>query len=241
MRNENDVKVINDKEALLIYGTNKNVNKMNNRRLKELKGEEFTLQAICLHKTIKNFDPPVGNAGEINKTPFQKQLKLKIGAKVMLTYNVDTSDGLTNGARGKLIGIWKDSKGTLTKLIIKFQNCTIGQDRRRCSPDITAQFPFGTSIEKVNFSFSISKSKKSIVNTASVIHFPIRLAFAFTAHKVQGLTIPKPLKAIINVKDTFAAAMVYVMLSRVCALLQLYILNEFDRAKMYPNVKALEE
>ena len=46
MRNENDVKVINDKEALLIYGTNKNVNKMNNRRLKELKGEEFTVQAV---------------------------------------------------------------------------------------------------------------------------------------------------------------------------------------------------
>ena len=159
----------------------------------------------------------------------------------MLTYNVDTSDGLTNEARGELIGIWKDPKGTITKLIIKFQNFKIGQDKRRCSPDITTQYPFGTPIEKVNFSFSISKSKQSIVNTASVIQFPVRLAFACTAHKVQGITVPKPLKAIINVKDTFAAAMVYVMLSRVCALLQLIILNEFDKTKMYPNVKALEE
>ena len=41
--------------------------------------------------------------------------------------------------------------------------------------------------------------------------------------------------------DTFAAAMVYVMLSRVCTLEQIYILNKFDEAKMYPNTKALEE
>jgi exonuclease III len=35
--------------------------------------------------------------------------------------------------------------------------------------------------------------------------------------------------------------MVYVMLSRVCALSQIYILDKFDEAKMYPNMKALEE
>ena len=41
--------------------------------------------------------------------------------------------------------------------------------------------------------------------------------------------------------DTFAAAMVYVMLSRVCSLIQIFILNEFDEKKMYPNPKALNE
>jgi exonuclease III len=74
-----------------------------------------------------------------------------------------------------------------------------------------------------------------------VIQFPLRLAFACTAHKIQGATIPKPQKAIINVSDTFAAAMVYVMLSRVCTLEQIFILNNFDETKMYPNKKALEE
>ena len=44
-----------------------------------------------------------------------------------------------------------------------------------------------------------------------------------------------------NTKDTFAPAMIYVMLSRVCALTQIYILNEFDEKKMYPNITALEE
>ena len=53
-----------------------------------------------------------------------------------------------------------------------------------------------------------SKCKKSVINTATVIQFPVKLAFVCTAHKVKGLTIPKPLKLIINVMDTFAAAMI---------------------------------
>jgi hypothetical protein len=46
---------------------------------------------------------------------------------------------------------------------------------------------------------------------------------------------------IINISDTFAAAMVYVMLSRVGALSQIYILDKFVESKMYPNPKALED
>ena len=78
----------------------------------------------------------------------------------------------------------------------------------------------------------MSKSKKYVLSTAMVIQFPLRLAFACTAHKIQGATIPKPQKAIINVSDTFAAAMVYVMLSRVCKLEQIFILITFDETKI---------
>ena len=35
--------------------------------------------------------------------------------------------------------------------------------------------------------------------------------------------------------------MIYVMLSRVCALIQIYILNSFDENKMYPSSTALKE
>jgi hypothetical protein len=113
-------------------------------------------------------------------------------------------------------------------------------EKMRKNPGLLINYPGGTPIEKVNFSFSISKSKTSVINTASVIQFPLKLAFACTAHKVQGATIPKPRKVIINVTDTFAAAMLYVMLSRVCALSQIFILNKFDENKMYPNQKALK-
>ena len=61
-----------------------------------------------------------------------------------------------------------------------------------------------------------------------------------SGHVIFPKTI-RPKKVILNTKDTFAAAMIYVMLSRVCTLWQIFILNEFDEKKMYPNTKALEE
>ena len=47
------------------------------------------------------------------KTPFQKELKVNIHAKVMLTYNIDTGDGLTKGTRGELTGVIEDAKGNI--------------------------------------------------------------------------------------------------------------------------------
>jgi len=83
VRHELHEDILKEKDALYIYGTNKNVNKMNKRRLKDLKEEELIVKAVCLHRSIKNFDPAEGNAGEVNKTPFQKELRLKLGAKVI--------------------------------------------------------------------------------------------------------------------------------------------------------------
>jgi exonuclease III len=241
VRKENHPDIKKEKGALFIFGTNKKVNHMNTRRLKALRGDEKVVKAICLHKSIKNFKPKINNAGNICNTPFQSELKLKLGAKVMLTYNIDTSDGLTNGARGELIGILEDERENISKLIVKFEIDSFGRERRRRHPGISKKYPGGTSIEKVNFPFSISKSKKSVINTANVIQFPIKLAFACTAHKIQGATIPKPMKLIIYVMDIWMAAVTYVMLSRICALWQLYILDEFDEAKMYPHQQAIEE
>ena len=61
-----------EKDALFIFGTNKKVNQVNNQRLKALQGKEHIIPAITIHKTIKNFSPPEGKAGEVLKTPFQK-------------------------------------------------------------------------------------------------------------------------------------------------------------------------
>ena len=241
VRDSNHEDIRRETDALFIFGTNKKVNQMNNKRLQALDGDEYIVMAICYHKTIKNFNPPEGKAGEVLKTPFQRELRIKVGAKVMLTYNIDTCDGLTNGARGELMGVILDTKRNILKLVIKFERESNGKERRSKCPEIQRKYPGGTPIEKVNFSFSISKSKKSMINTAMVIQFPIKLAFACTAHKIQGSTISKPQKAIINVSDSFGAAMVYVMLSRVCALSQIYILDKFDKSKMYPNMKALDE
>ena len=74
----------------------------------------------------------------------------------MLTYNIDTSDGLTNGAIGELIGVQVDEKGAVRKLIKKIEKESIGQERRNKFPEMQKTFQGGTVIEEVKFSFSIS-------------------------------------------------------------------------------------
>jgi endonuclease/exonuclease/phosphatase (EEP) superfamily protein YafD len=49
------------------------------------------------------------------------------------------------------------------------------------------------------------------------------------------------MKLVVYVMDIWMAAVTYVMLSRICALWQLYILDEFDAKKMYPSKIAMEE
>ena len=241
VRKQNHPDINKESGALFIFGTNKMVNQMNDKQLKALRGKEMLIPAVLLHKSMTKFNPPTNNAGNILNTPFQKELKLKIGSKVMLTYNVDTSDGLTNGARGELIGVIDDEVGNISKLIIEFEIESHGIEKRRRNPGLSQQYPGGTIIEKMNFPFSISKSKKSVINTANIIQFPIKLAFACTGHKIQGSTIPKPRKLIIYVKDIWMAGITYVMLSRICSLNQLYILDDFDETKMYPSQIALNE
>ena len=219
-KNHKDMK---NPDSLWLFGKNKPVDDMNTIRLLKIKGEELIkIKAKCFHATIKDFKPPLGKTGTIKDTPFQAELRLKIGAKIMLTYNVATADGLTNGSRGTLIGTVRNEENDIMSLVIKFENPVHGQMKRDLNPGLNAKYPGGTSIDKVSFSFSLSKSKRGSIATAQVIQFPIKLAFAATAHKIQGQTVKKPRKVIFDLESLFQPATAYVMLSRVESIDQLF-------------------
>ena len=104
-------------DALYLFGKNKPVNELNKKRILKLDGKELTINAKCFQDCIKDFKPPINKNGDISNTPFQAQLVVKVGAKIMLTYNIDTADGLTNGSRGELMGVLRNKSEEITKLV----------------------------------------------------------------------------------------------------------------------------
>ena len=79
---------------------------------------------------------------------------MKIGCKIILIHNMD---GLTNGQLGILIGTIKAEDGSISKCIVKFKKEKIGMKNRAKNQQYANKYPTGTVIEKVSFSYSLSK------------------------------------------------------------------------------------
>ena len=191
------------------------------------------------HKCVKTL---IENSGAIRNTPLQQTLKLKVGAKIMLTYNIDTSDSLTNGAFGEILGFNFDNCGNIATVYVQFYDEKCGQEKRKNHTELQRKYPnkHVTPLKKIEFPYCMSK-KQSKHNTATVLQFPIKLAFAATAHKIQGQTIRKPNSLIVDLRKVRQAAQAYVILSRVQALSQIFILVDVCSEKIYSSADALQE
>ena len=143
----------------------------------------------------------------------------------MLTFNINTIDGLTNGARGMLVDVVKLDDGSVSKLIIQFEDPSVGQISSQSHLKHSTKYPGCTVIGKTMFQYSLAKKSSMVSNFAKVVQFSVVLCFAATAHKFQGQTIVKPLKLLVDLRSVFEAAQSYVMLSRVQSIDQLYILE----------------
>ena len=117
-------------DALYVYGKRDPVRKQNQERLSLLKGEAETVKARNIHPQLKNYKPPVGEDGLVATTPFLDELVLKVDARVMIIYNVDTSDCLTNGTCGVVEGFIKDN-GKLVKVLLTLDEPEAGQELRK--------------------------------------------------------------------------------------------------------------
>ena len=66
-------------------------------------------------------------------------------------------------------------------------------------------------------------------------------AYAITAHKIIGQTIPKPHKVALDLNSVFEDAQAHVMLSRVQCLDQVYIMKSLDESKIRTSQIGLAE
>ena len=237
MKNHPDLK-----DAMYIACKKVSVNEHNEKCLNSISAKLYEIKAKHLTKLKQNFKPYIQKDRTISDTQFLDTLKIKVGAKVMLIYNVDVSDLLCNGAMGTLIGIELAKDGSVEKLIVKFANPKAGRESRRKHPNYSKKYPEGTVITKMEKEYTLSKKVNTVIaSTAKLIQYPIILTFAVTVHKVKGQTIERPLKCVIDLRSVFEGAQAYVMLSRIKELDQLYILEELPENKIYPIQKALEE
>ena len=226
------------KGALFISAKVKPVAKFNEKAINRLHGKLYVSKATHMQAMAKSYKPMLDKAGRIGDTQFVDRLNLKIGARVMLIFNVDVSDLLCNGATGTVIGIEVNQKGSISAVIVHFDNPKAGFEARKRNPMILSKYPDGTIISKMEQDYSLAKSKGLVSSTAKLIQFPLVLAWAVTVYKFQGQTVRKPQKMVADVRSVFEAAQAYVMLTRVQELDQLYILEELPEDKIYASIAA---
>ena len=104
----------------------------------------------------------------------------------MVNNNIDTSDGITNGTLGMLVQV-KNSKNEIHSLVIDLGNPSKGRSNTARHENITKGIPGRIVLEKVRWDYLDKKQKGGGKGgaTATVIQFPVRLAWAITLHKIQ--------------------------------------------------------
>jgi ATP-dependent exoDNAse (exonuclease V) alpha subunit len=122
-----------------------------------------------------------------------EELKLKIGAEVMFVKN-DQSGRYANGTRGKVVNFKKETGWPIIQ--------TLEERIIVAEPD----------------SWSIKDEKGQ--DLAAITQIPLRLAWAITIHKSQGMTLDS---AFVNLEKVFEYGMGYVALSRVRTLEGLHL------------------
>ena len=135
-------------------------------------------------------------------------LELKVDAEVMFVAN-NFADGFVNGSRGRVVEL--DADGPVVQLMN------------------------GRRVTVEPHSWSLSEDGKI---RAEVTQLPLRLAWAITIHKSQGMSLDA---AEIDLSRAFTPGMGYVALSRVRALDGLYLKGINQMAlRMHPEIHQLD-
>lgn len=139
-----------------------------------------------------------------------------IGARIMLTTNLWTEIGLVNGSIGVIKDVsWDDGRQTdqlPSVILIRFDSYA-GPSFPGCPVGTVPVFP-----QTRQFDY------KGIVCLRT--QFPLRLGYAITVHKSQGLTLPR---AVMNLNQReHCLGLSYVAVSRVKALTGLLFESPFD-------------
>jgi energy-coupling factor transporter ATP-binding protein EcfA2 len=185
------------------------------------KADELNLRELrSLDAPSFFYDAEVEQDFPENLFPLPQSIELKVGARVMFIKN-DTS-GLSSYFNGKLATVIK-----LDKEEIKVE-----------MDDSHAEFVLKKELwenKKYRINPDTKELEEEVIGTFS--QFPIKLAWAVTVHKSQGLTFDR---AIIDVGQAFAPGQVYVALSRLRSLEGLVLRTRVQADVIYSDPKVVD-
>ena len=227
-----------------LYYTNNEVEEHNTLLLNRLKTPICEVEASV--DKNKGYKHHITSYGTIDNTAFLFKVRLKIGARVMLVYNVNTSDSLVNGSLGTVIDIiFHESKKEVNSIIVKFDNDKVGEEQRNAYNSIAAPYSEdnGTPIFQIELDYQPARknSMKTHANNVKITQFPLRLAWASTVHKYQGVTIPEGKELVCHGHKRMPKGMAYVMLSRAASHENVHFSKSFDLEKIQADPSSLEE
>lgn len=191
--------------------TNQLVDAINSEKLNRLKGETYIYEGQC----IGDFS--------LKDMPTSREIALKIGAQVMLLNN-DTEGRWINGTIGKISEI--ESLDGESDII--WVDCA---DGRRL--DIK---PYTWEL----FEFAFDRKSKMILSNVvgRFIQYPLKLAWAITIHKSQGMTFDN---MIIDIgRGTFSHGQLYVALSRCTSLNGIILKRPLEKRHILMDRRVVE-
>lgn len=192
-----------NKDTLVLTTHNHKADKINHEALAAIEEKEYVFEA----ETVEDFPERL--------YPMEHQLRLKKGAKVMFIKNdISFEKKYYNGK----IGIVHEINPSEIKVRFPEDNETIEVDK----------------YEWQNIRYSVNKNTKEIEEKilGTFTQYPLRLAWAITVHKSQGLTFDR---AAIDLKQVFASGQLYVALSRLRSLNGLILLDNINNSLLIPN------
>ncbi|TNN49058.1 ATP-dependent DNA helicase PIF1 [Liparis tanakae] len=171
-------------DALHVFKTNKEVDDHNLSHIK--KSHIHEIKAIDKRKDVHTGQLTVVMPSKASDTGgLREVVVVTMGARVMVTVNINVSDGLANGVCGTVVGIETTGDQGIV-ILVKFDSPRVGKDAIARS-QYRQQYPDAVPIKRQEVQFFTGRGRHSV--EARRTQFPLTLAWACTIHKVQGKTL----------------------------------------------------
>ncbi|XP_061191743.1 uncharacterized protein LOC133199982 [Saccostrea echinata] len=192
-------------DVLHVYPTNEEVNNYNLSMLRkncedlvEIEAKDFQKNATTGKLILR--EKPFRSSKKDNLC---SSLLMAVNARVMLTRNCNVEDGLVNGVMGYISHFQcEKNSSNIIAIGVVFDNKTVGNKTGKRTEKGNVVL-----VQRVQEEI-IEKKLKTVVRH----QFPLRLSWACTAHKVQGMTVEK---VVVNLDRMFSPGQAYVALTRV--------------------------